>query len=144
MLRERALRIAFVVLVFLSVGGCIADSGMRTGQVLRPSAHPYGAGVPVPVGFRLVDKSSEDWSNGPVRYLRHRYRGRADKYDVRTFYSAQMPLVKWTLISNRYADGRIVMRFQRRAESCTITIEDDKFGLGRRVAAEVVVAPLER
>lgn len=144
MQRDRALGIIFAAFLSSPVGGCIAAHGTHTGQPLRPSAHPFAAGIAVPLGFRLVDKSSEDWSNGPIRYLRHRYAGRADKYEVRDFYRDQMPLVKWTLVTDRCAGGRIVMRFQRRAESCIITIEDERLGLVQRVAVEVLIAPLER
>ncbi len=144
MQRDRALRITFAVLLSYPAWGCITAHRTHPGQPLRPSAHPYAAGIPVPLGFRLVDLSSEDWSSGPIRYLRHRYAGRADKYEVRNFYRDQMPLVKWTLGTDRCAGGRIVMGFQRRAESCTITIEDERHGLGHRVAVEIVIAPLER
>lgn len=91
----------------------------------------------------MVDQSSEDWAAGRrIRYLRHRYRGRADKYNVREFYREQMPLVRWTAISDGNVNGRITMRFERAAESCTITIEDETPRVFRRVAVEVIVAPI--
>ncbi len=144
-------RAAASSMVVLSlVGGCAAPNGMRGSDTLRPSADPYEADIPVPAGFHLVDRASEDWSSGSIRYLRHRYRGRADKYIVRKFYRRQMPLVRWTPISDHNVQGRIIMRFQRSAESCTITIEDRAAGFAfvraaarRVVTVEAVIAPLE-
>ena len=98
----------------------------------------------MPTGFRLVDQASEDFSSGPVRYVRHRYLGRADKYAVREFYRKQMPLVRWTAISDSNVNGRITMRFQRQDESCTVTIEDETSGFARRVAVQVMIAPSAR
>ncbi len=125
----------------------------------------------MPVGFRLVDRSSEDWSLARqlagrcVRYVRHRYVGVADKTAVRRFYREQMPLVKWTAISEGNVHGRItwqatlLVRFKRGSESCTITIEDQPAAISRRrqaasnqqagspvvyqrpVAVEVLIAP---
>lgn len=130
-----------VPFVALLVMGC---AGPRTGgdsQTLRASATPYEVDIPLPTGFRLVDQSSEDWSGGRLRYLRHRYVGRADKYAVRRFYRDQMPLARWTPRGNGNVGGRVVMWFEREAESCTITIEDDRSSLSRRVSVEVIVTP---
>ena len=74
--------------------------------------------------------------------MRHRYRGRADKCAVRGFYREQMPLVRWVPISDGNVHGRITMRFQRGTESCTITIEEERRGLSRYAAVEVLVVPL--
>ncbi len=136
---------AVAALVLSLVGGCVGSSAIRGNRSLLPSARPYAADIPLPEGFRLVDQSSEDWAAGRrIRYLRHRYRGRADKYTVREFYREQMPLVRWTAISDGNVNGRITMRFERAAESCTITIEDEMPRISRRVAVEVIVAPMPR
>ncbi len=133
---------AVVVAVALSVGdGCVAARGTAHSDTLLPAANPYDADVPVPAGFRLVDEASEDWSNGSARYLRHRYRGRADKSAVRTFYREQMPLVRWTPISDGNVHGSVTMRFQRDGESCTITIEQERYGLTRYAAVDVLIVP---
>ena len=131
--------------VFLSVGtGCAGPGAAARNGLLASSMHPYEPDIPVPVGFRLVDQASEDWSTGQLRYVRHRYVGRADKYAVRKFYLEQMPLVRWAAISDGNVHGHVTMRFQRGAESCTVTIEDEAAGLGRRVAVEVLISPAAR
>lgn len=134
-----------VAAIMLSVvSGCVGAAPVAGNASLVSSAHPYEPGIPVPVGFRLVDQASEDFSSGPVRYVRHRYLGRADKYAVREFYRKQMPLVRWTAISDSNVNGRITMRFQRQDESCTVTIEDETSGFARRVAVQVMIAPSAR
>ena len=142
--RPSALCATAVAAIVLSlVGGCVGPSAISGRQSLVPSARPYEADIPLPEGFRLVDRSSEDWAAGRrIRYLRHRYRGRADKYTVRRFYREQMPLVRWTAISDGNVNGRITMRFERAAESCTVTIEDETRRASRRVVIEVMVAPI--
>ncbi len=132
------------VILLSAVVGCAGPRLAARNDALTPSAHPYEPDIPVPVGFRLADRAIEDWSSGQVRYVRHRYLGRADKYAVRKFYREQMPLVRWTVISDGNVHGLITMRFQRGAESCTVTIEDEAAGLTRRVAVEVLIAPSAR
>jgi hypothetical protein len=108
---------------------------------LLPSSHPIVADIPVPTGFELVDQAGEDRPGDRQRYLRHRYRGKADKGIVKTFYQEEMPLVRWTLISESEVDGRILMRFTKGTESCSVTVENDVRGFARRVIVEVIIAP---
>lgn len=131
--------LASVLLV--AVCGCAGPIPIGPDATLAASPRPYEPDLPVPVGFRLVDRSSEDWSGGATRYLRHRYGGRADKYAVRRFYQEQMPLVRWTKISDGNVDGRITMRFRRGAESCTVTIDDKAGGWSHRVAVDILITP---
>lgn len=139
--RGWACRTVLVVLLPVAAG-CAAPVDADHAVKLVPVASPYDPGIPVPVGFRLIDESSEDWSSGPTRYLRHRYRGRADKRAVRAFYREQMPLVRWTPISDGNVQGRITMRFQRGQESCTIIVEAGRWGLFRDAVVEVLISPI--
>ena len=130
--------------ILSAVGGCAGMRAVPREGSLVPSRHPFEVDVPLPAGLELVDQSSEDWSGGSIRYLRHRYRGRADKHAVRRFYREQMPLVRWTAVGDGCVSGRITMRFEKGRESCTLTIEDEVVGLSRRVAVEMIIAPLTR
>ena len=123
--------------------GCSAPHAKPQGAALAPSPQPYDADIPVPEGFRLVENSCEDWAAGPIRYLRHRYRGRADKLAVRRFYRDQMPLVRWAAAGDGGVHGRYTMRFERGTESCTITI-DEAHGPFGRVTVDVLVTPARR
>ena len=112
-------------------------------MTLDPSSKPYERDIPVPVGFRLIDRSSEDWSNGRLRFIRHHYEGSGDKYTVRRFYREQMPLVRWSLISEGNVHGRHRLDFQRAGESCMIYIEDGGGVWTRSVSIMVTIAPMD-
>lgn len=140
---ERPARWSSLILAVLLGGGCVGPGSVE--RVLpAPSSHPYEADIPVPAGFVLVDQSSEDWSSGPLRYLRHRYRGKADKEAVREFYRKQMPLVRWTPMQESRADGRCRMSFTRGSESCAVTIERSGSRLSRGVTVDVLITPRPR
>ena len=142
--REGRFRYAVGAATVALIGACAAGHGPSRHAVLVASPRPYEQDIPLPEGFRLVDRSSEDWSGGSLRYLRHRYQGQAGKYSVRKFYREQMPLVRWTPVSDGIVQGRCSMRFERGKESCTITIADDTSGMRRRVAIDVIIAPMVR
>lgn len=137
----RILVVTFAAFVVATFSGC-ASSTASSVRGLSPSTNPYERDIPVPTGFRLAESASEDWSGDAVRYVRHHYRGRADKYALRGFYRRQMPLVRWTLESDEMVKGRYRMRFNRGRESCTIVIEDEPGSWTRGVSVEVVIAPL--
>ncbi len=123
------------------LAGCGASARPTGPVVLEPAPRPYESDIPVPAGFALADQSSEDWQSGPLRYIRHEYRGRADKYAVRQFYRDYMPRVRWALVSDSSAAGRYSMTFLRGTESCAVLIE----GTGRgMVRVEVRIAPVDR
>lgn len=120
----------------LVLAGCAAPAS--TGP-LRPTPNPPSRDVPIPGGFRLVDRSSEDWSAGSVRYVRHRYTGPAEVQAVREFFRREMPLVRWAPIRDSMVGGRYTLRFERAGEECTVTLEH-----GRRsgsTVVEVLISP---
>ena len=129
-------------LLLLVMSGCASPQGTGWERSLAASPRPYVPDIPLPQGFRLADQSSEDWATGPIRYVRHRYTGRADKYVVRRFYLEQMPLVKWAAVSNGSVYGYHTLQFRRQDESCTVTIADAPGGLFGQVRVEVVIAPI--
>jgi len=133
---------ALVVLLAVT-GGCFTTSPIAPSSPLRPITDPPLADVPVPVGFRLQERSCEDWSSGAIRYVRHRYLGKADKNAVRKFYREQMPLLRWSAVSEGQVAGRHTLRFKRPKESCTITVSDADVHSARTgvIAVEVMIAP---
>lgn len=136
---------ALAVLICLAASpGCNTSS---EGKELRliASARPYESDIPLPAGFRIVDEASEDRSTGVSRlYLRHVYRGQADKHAVRNFYREQMPLARWVKASDGNVGGRITMRFEKGHESCTIEIRDVDGGLRDVTEIQVLVSQEQR
>lgn len=135
---------ALVALVPMSLNGCAGVHRSSDVLALKVSAHPLVRDIPVPEGFRLVDQSCEDWASGPIRYIRHRYTGRADKHAVRRFYREQMPLVRWTAISDANLHGRFTMRFERSKEYCTVFIDSPAARKSDQVIVDVIISPANR
>ena len=127
--------------LLMLVWGCQAPQRRESAGPLSPADHAYEPDIPLPEGFALQEQSSEDFLAGSVRYLRHRYAGPADKYAVRRFYRRQMPLVRWTPLSDSQVQGRYTMRFERSGESCTVRIEDKPGRARGQVLVEVVITP---
>lgn len=142
MLGKRGLGLALGIAILLAAGACAGAQRSGQGALLAASPRPYEPDIPLPRGFRLADQSSEDWAAGPIRYVRHRYTGRADKYVVRRFYLEQMPLVRWTAVSNGNLGGCHTLRFKRRGETCTVSIADEPGSWFGRVRVEVLIAPI--
>ena len=136
----RLCHLLWALLLGLS-GGC-ADPGPAISRwSLQASPRPYETDIPLPVGFRLADQSSEDWVGGSVRYLRHRYVGRALRTAVRRFYREQMPLVRWIAESDGIVQGTATLRFHRGSEVCTVIVSSGSPDRVGRVTIEVLITP---
>ncbi len=109
---------------------------------LSPRGVPFLDGVPVPAGFQLVDRMTEDYESGAQRMARHVYEGYADPNAVRSFYREQMPLVGWNRVSDQNVKGSIAIRFEKQTEACHITI--DRSGTLGKVRIQAVVMPFNR
>ena len=134
------------VLVWVAAlaAGCQRPAVTGSGADLRPASRLFASDIPLPYGFDLVDRSSEDWASGPMRYVRHNYQGRGDPFAVRRFYRKHMPLARWTPVAESSVGGRCTMMFDRKQESCRVTIVGERSGWAPRVTVEVLVAPITR
>lgn len=126
------------LLTLISGCGDGADEGMNR---LQPRSAAYLSGIPIPMGFKLIEKFSDDQASGDVRMARHHYSGTGDSRAVANFYVEQMPLHGWNLVSRYSVKGPISMRFENASESATIEIESDVFN---RITVRVLVMPLIR
>jgi len=131
-----------LLLAGLLVGGCLdSQDGGKASDRLSPQGRMYLSGVPLPVGFKLVDKLSDDQASGGMRMARHTYAGSADARAVSEFYAEQMPLHGWTLVSRMTVKGPMSLRFENKDESATVDIRPGAFG---RVSIQVCVMPFSR
>ncbi|MBU0718966.1 MAG: hypothetical protein KJ749_12010 [Planctomycetes bacterium] len=130
-----------LIVLFPALAGCTPRIGPEGQARLTASSNPYEPDLPLPEGFRLVDRASEDWASAALRYVRHQYEGRSDKYTVRQFYREQMPLVRWVGRSESNVLGRYTLTFERGKEDCVITIGDAASGRRGRVEVVLVVTP---
>ncbi|MHC4064321.1 MAG: hypothetical protein ACYSUI_07450 [Planctomycetota bacterium] len=138
------MRVALFLMCALATG--CTGTGSKGRQVrLVSSPRPYERDIPIPIGFKLVDPASEDRSTGVARlYLRHLYTGKADKYAVRNFYREQMPLARWTMVSDGNVRGVCTLRFEKASESCTVEIRDAGKGLGKRTEVQILASQEQR
>lgn len=143
----RLIRLFTVLGVCLLVGCAANSSDARRGRGFtgwaRLVAHPRPVepDIPLPVGFRLVDRASEDHRSAGFQrlYLRHEYEGKADKHAIRSFYREQMPLARWRLLSDANVKGDFSMRFEKGTESCTIQITDRTTVFSKTASIRVLV-----
>ncbi len=142
----------FCIIAVTALFTCGCVQSLESNPHLRLVAgRPLEPDVPIPAGFVMVDQASEDRSTGSSRlYLRHVYEGRADKYAIRNFYRQEMPLSRWTRVSDGNIKGVINMRFEKGSrfengsESCTVTISDGSKTYNSGVLIQVVIAREER
>ncbi len=130
---------------WLALAGCRTTAGSNWSQTLTAAKDPREPDIPAPASFRFTEDASEDYRDGRRRlYVRHRYLGSADKQAVRRFYQREMPRVKWSLVSNANLHGYYVLRYEKGAEACEITIKDAPRGRGGPTAVDIRITPLER
>lgn len=146
-MRKTVTRINRWSLIILLAGLASAGCTNQTDQEIRliAASRTYEPDIPIPAGFKLIDEASEDRSTGVARlYLRHLYRGKADKHAVRSFYREQMPLARWSKVSDGNIRGRITMRFEKATESCTVEISGTAKGMSSQVEIQVLVSQEQR
>lgn len=140
MMRPGLWAIGLVGLMVLGLAGC-GDHKEGSVNRLTPRSKSYLDGVPVPSGFDLVDKMTEDHESGQQRTARHQYRGFGDEHAVRDFYREQMPLQGWSRVSDHNVKGIVDIRFERKGEACSIKIEPGWLNITN---IQVIVEPFNR
>lgn len=130
-----------IVLLVVSAGLTAGCGDKAEGPArLSPRGMPYLTGVPVPAGFTLIERNTEDYESGAQRWARHLYRGGGSLPSVRNFYREQMPLNGWNRVSDQYIKGTVNLRFEKASESCDIQITSTLL----RSTVQVIVMPLSR
>jgi len=76
--------------------------------------------VPIPKGFKLEDNRSTDMTSGRNRSVWHEYKGRANVVSLRNFFRDQMPLSRWSLLSDQNAKGEYTLIFEKDGETCMV------------------------
>ncbi len=117
----------------LSLTGCSSDPGKleTTSGGYREVASPIELiarasppihDLPVPIGFKLDEDRSRNFTAAGARYIDHLYKGSADKWVVARFYKRQMPTNQWTFVTDIFAQGDVRLDFERQTERCQIII----------------------
>jgi len=99
----------------------------RAVPVLRAQAKPKIPDVPVPVSFSLDESRSRNYDTGVARFVDHLYKGSKDKWEVARFYRNQMPVSRWTYVTDVFAQGVYTLEFEKGSERCVINIRKGSF-----------------
>jgi hypothetical protein len=108
-------------------GGCAKEASTPT--ILDASDHPYVGDLPLPVGFTLVERHSEEKASAGRRAIKHVYQGRGSLQAVKNFYQHYMPQSEWIPIEHSLNRGVYLLRFQKGRERCEVRIERMPSGL---------------
>ena len=80
--------------------------------------------IPVPVGFRILDKESFAFQNDKSRVALLKYYGGQNAEQVLAFYKEQMAMSNWDIV-NIIEYDRKVLNYENSDESCIITIQPE-------------------
>jgi hypothetical protein len=89
---------------------------------LTPKYKPNIPDVPVPAGFSLCESRSRNYDTGVARFVDHLYKGSDDKWDVARFYREQMPVSRWTYVTDVFAQGTYTLEFEKGSERCVVNV----------------------
>ncbi len=120
------------VLLVAAIAGCngnkkvqsSGDSSSEAPVELVAMARPPIPDLPVPIGFKLDQGRSRNLAAAGIRWIDHLYKGKADKFSVARFYRRQMPLTRWTLVTEMFAKGNLTLDFERQSDRCHVTVSD--------------------
>ena len=118
------------------VGGAQVGAGAGTQQQASdmtlpvPHMQPPISDVPVPMNFKINENKSRNYAISGVRFVDHVYTGRGDKFVLKRFFERYMVMNRWTLATFVFAQGRVVLDFEKDYERCQVTIWESDFFLG--------------
>ena len=78
----------------------------------------------MPVGFSLDEGRSRHFAAGGARYVDHLYKGNADKFAVARFYKRHMPISRWVLMTDMFAQSGIMLVFEKETQRCQVSASD--------------------
>jgi hypothetical protein len=107
-------------------GGGQADPGgqaLGPGSAAPPLQHQMLAGIPVPVGFRMVPAHSTVQVVGATRVGRCEFEGATAPDTTARFYLEQMPAAQFKETLRRLDAGEYTLRFESDSEECTIRLK---------------------
>ena len=112
-----------------SGGSAVETNGAAYREVNVPlelvaESPPYVPDLPVPVGFKLDESRSRNFTSGHSRWVDHLYKGNDEKFALARFCKRHMPISRWVLMTDRFTQGSILLDFEKDAERCQIIISD--------------------
>ncbi|MHC4124426.1 MAG: hypothetical protein ACYSSI_12695 [Planctomycetota bacterium] len=144
--RKRILILSSYFLVLLLVSGCATtyESRLYDGESSSDVSLDVALAlrfndVPVPAGFKILDKESFAFQNDVTRVALLKYIGAKGADQTVLFYKEQMPLYNWKPI-NIIEYERRILNYERDSESCIVTVESQ----GRKCIVTIGISPKSR
>ena len=131
----------FLFLVILNGCTTLTGSGSYSGEdvSLDVAALLRFNDVPIPAGFKILDKESFAFQNDATRVALLKYIGSKHADLVVAFYKDQMTMYNWSPI-NIIEYERRIMNYEKESESCIITIE----AKGGKSIITIAISPKSR
>jgi hypothetical protein len=123
MISTRMLSVLLAAAMLAGCGGQGATTEGTAPRTVNPGLVPRSQ-PPIPLGFDLDENKSIDFVVAGSRFANHRYKGGAEKLEVKRFYERQMPINRWTLTTSMFVGGDINMDFEKDSERCRVTVTD--------------------
>ncbi|MFH0856137.1 MAG: hypothetical protein V1869_06515 [Candidatus Omnitrophota bacterium] len=122
-MNKGVLIIATVCFSLTGMLGCasLSDKNASSQTLQAQQSSLKFSDLPIPAGFRILEKDSYSFESSGMRVGLLRYRGKATIDQVVSFYKEQMPMYNWALL-NITEYGECIMNFEREQESCIINI----------------------
>ena len=115
----------------VQVGDASSGKGPALDAMLpMPQAQPPISDVPVPINYKIDESKSRNYAVAGTRFVDHVYTGKGDKFVIKRFFERYMVMNRWTLATFIFAQGRIMLDFEKDTERCRITIWESNFFLG--------------
>ncbi|MDY6913764.1 MAG: hypothetical protein SVT52_04835 [Planctomycetota bacterium] len=129
---RRLIILVLVLAVTALTAGCAktrtVDASSGAPQQVDPAmdlvakSRPPIFDLPLPIGFRLDEKKSRNFSAAGARYVDHVYKGGSDKFTVGRFYKRHMPIHRWVLVTDMFVQGDIMLDFEKEIERCRVIV----------------------
>ena len=146
---KRIGQMSFYFLILLLLSGCVTTSersaygsgreDLREESSLTVAPVLRFDDIPVPSGFKILDRASFSFQNDVTRVCLLKCTGNISVDQVVVFYKDQMPVYSWRPI-NIIEYERRVLNYEKDSESCIVTIESE----GRRSILTIAISPKSR
>ena len=134
----------FLSLVLISGCATFSQDSSMSGSEKNQASLPLAPilkfeDLPVPAGFRIMDKESFAFENDKSRVALLKYYGGQNAEQVLAFYKEQMSSFNWNLI-NIIEYDRKVLNYDNSEESCIVTIQPQ----GGKSVVTIALSPKSR
>lgn len=132
--------IIIFLFLMISLCGCSMlpkrDKDLTESPAMEPHMFFKFSDIPVPKGFKFLDKQSYSFESMGVRVGVLKYQGKAEVERVINFYKEQMAMYNWDLL-NVIEYGERLLNFERSNETCIVNLSPK----GRSLIITISIGP---